>query len=131
MKKPFKITALILAISIAFAPNISFVAHALCHLIISEHAHGHEENIPENDHLKHHTEHHLLMRNPLSFGIVITNIKYKPSVIKVYDLKRVALSMAQKVSGNQYYSFRIKDSPPSFASFISLALHPINAPPSL
>ena len=131
MKKPFKITALILAMSVALAPNISFVAHALCHSTISEYAHAHEKNIPGNDRHKHHTEHHLLMQNPLSLGIVITNIKYKPSVIKVDDLKPVTLPMAQKVSGNHYYSFRIKDSPPSFASFISLALHPINAPPSL
>jgi hypothetical protein len=125
--KLFRISAFFLALSVATAPYLSFIGHAVTHLIASGHEHAGEETAAPHHH-DHHAGHHLLALTPLPAGIIASNVKVEPAAKIVYESTPVIQSEKLKDSEGAESSPG-EAPPPRLEPFISLLLHPTNAPP--
>jgi hypothetical protein len=126
--KSFKIKTFLLAFSIATAPYFCFAAHAAIHLVTSDHEHIDQEEATPHHH-EHHHGHHLVPLHSIPLGIVASGVQIQFSLneaIRFFVVREKFIETSSQTESNKFLG---KDPPPRPEPFISLLLHPTNAPP--
>jgi|GEM_PF-6067284 len=131
MIKLFKIPAFLLAFSIMTAPYVSLMSHAVVHhLFIFEQHHVHGEQAADSHDQKQGQDHdHVITIDLLSPAPVVSVVKPQlpasQALERSAEVLKTAILNDQKISKN----FINGASPPLIEPFITLSLHPTNAPP--
>ncbi len=131
MIKPFKIHAVFLALSIATAPYVSLMSHALVHnLFTFEHKHAHGEQAdPVQPQHQGQDHNHVVTIDSLSPVLVVSSVKLQFSLNQAFESPVDAWNISVLNDQKNRISFVSEAPPPLMEHFIALSLHPTNAPP--
>ncbi len=131
MLKPFKIHAILLAVSIATAPYVSLMSHAFVHqLFVFEHKHVHGEQTDKAQPQSQGQDHdHAVTIDLLSPAPVVSIVKLQSPVSQVLESSVDAWNTSILNHQKILKSFPGGAPPPLIEHFIALSLHPTNAPP--